>query len=80
MKTRIVTGSERRDELLTELASTNMKETLVQMQPLARGTLTSPSLEAGKEQAGKNLFALVLFLTLLPRHLLLTTAGNQTLG
>lgn len=76
MKTRTLTGSERRDELLTELPSANIKETPVWMQTLARETLASPSLEARKEQAGKNLFALVLFLTLLPRHLLLTTAGH----
>lgn len=58
-------GSERRGELLTELASANVKETLVRMQTLARETLISPSLEVGKEQAGKDLFVLVLFLTLL---------------
>lgn len=76
----MLAGSKRRDELLTELASANMKETLVQRQTLARETLTCPSLEAGKEQARKDLFAFVLFLTLLPRHLLLTTAGHQMLG
>ena len=80
MKIRTLTCSERRDEPLTELASANMKETLVQMQTLARETITSPSLEGGKEQVGKDLFVLVLFLTLLPRHLLLITAGHQMLG
>lgn len=78
MKPRTLTGSERRDELLTELSSANMKETLVQMKTLARENPNLSSLEAGKEQAGNDLFALVSYL--LHRHLLLTTAEHQMLG
>lgn len=62
MKTRTLTGSERRDELLTELVSANMKEALVQMQTLAREILTSPSPEAGKEQAERIFLQLSCFL------------------
>lgn len=57
-----------------------MKEILVWMQTPVRETLASPSLEAGKEQAGTDLSVLALFLLLLTRHLVLTTAGHQTLG
>lgn len=47
------------------------------MQTPVRETLASPSLEAGKEQAGTDLSVLALFLLLLTRHLVLTTAGHQ---
>lgn len=61
MKPRTLTGSERRDELLTELSSANMKETLVQMKTLARETLTSPHWKLGRNR--QEMIFLLLFLT-----------------
>lgn len=59
MKPRTLTGSERRDELLTELSSANMKETLVQMKTLSRETLTSPHWKLGKNSQ-ERIFSLLL--------------------
>lgn len=60
MKPRTLTVSERRDELLTELSSANMKEALVQIKTLARETLTSPHWKLGRNRQER--IFLLLFL------------------